>query len=550
MVRRASMSRSLSWIVLAAGVLPASAYAQVETASTSSRAPAAVSGGLFSDEVLPSGGLFSDEAPSGLFSGTLEGDAPPAVLADAPAFAPRVTWALRLGTTLSLDTSFDRRGEHILEWGVYGRLELHAELTEHLSAHVLPKFTQITALDREGGDRADLDLEAPEAYLALAYDRFRLRAGTLIHAWGSTEIVTPSNILNPIDLRRSLVAAQDGARIPVLGAEATVILSPLTLRAVVQPFFTSSRFYLSGWDSGFAPLVGAQGLDLPDLDGVLGRATADRVGDELLVVDRPSERIDHLTLALRGTLSLGDLELSGTFVWGYEPLPRLALDPDLSVVGGAVLDAIAEERPIDFFDAEVGEAFGRLQEKLERKLALIEGTYPRRTVMGVDATYALDPFLLKLDAAYTVGRTHYTQTFAPVSLPSVDVVLGLEYVYGTTLQLTLELVALTTLDVPATVRLAVLEAREQGPNEERAVITPGAALAGRWAIIEDELTFELLAAGTFTRRDLVIAPQLRWRLSDHHQVRLGGLLIEGQPDGYGGAYNHNDQLFVGYEWTP
>ncbi len=539
------MRCALPWIVLAAAALPARAQLPVETASTSSSA-----GSLFSEEVLPSGGLFAEEPPpsSGLFSGTLA-DAPPAVAA-LPDFAPRITWGLRLGTSLALDTSFDRRGEHILEWGVYGRLELHADLTPHLSAHVLPRFTQITALDREGGDRADLDLDAPEAYLALSFDGFRLRAGTLIHAWGSTELVTPSNILNPIDLRRSLVAAQDGARIPVLGAEATVVLSPLTLRGVIQPFFTSSRFYLSGWDTGFAPLVGAQGLDLPDLDGVLGRATADRVGDELLVVDRPSERLDHLTLALRGTLSLGDLELSTTFVWGYEPLPRLALDPDLSVVGGAVLDAIAEQRPIDFFDAAVGEAFGRLQDKLEAQRPLIEGTYPRRTVFGVDATYALDPFLLKLDAAYTVARTHYSQTFAPVALPAIDVVVGLEYVHGTTLQLVLEVATLTTLDVPRTLRLAVLEAREVGPVEDRAVITPGAALAGRWAILEDELSFELLLATTFTRRDLVLAPQLRWKLSDHHQVRLGGLLIEGQPDGYGGAYTHNDQVFVGYEWSP
>lgn len=525
------------------------AAAEVETASTAIRSSATSStgGGLFSGSLDPTPEPDAMVPEGGLFSGSLD---PAPLPGTAPGFVPSLTWSLRLGTTLALDTSFDRRGEHVFEVGVYGRLALHAEVGPHLSIHVLPSFTQISAIDREGGHRAALDLQAPEAYLALRFDAWRLRIGTLVHNWGSTDIVTPNDILNPLDLRRSLVAAQDGARIPVLGAEATLLLSPLTLRAVVQPFFTSSRFYLSGWDTGFAPLIGAQGVVLPDLDGVLGRATADRVGDEILVVDRPSESLDHLTLGLRSTLSLGDLELSGTFVWSYEPLPRLYLDPDLGVVGSAVLDAIAQQRPIDFFDPTVGAAFGRLQEKLERQIALIDGTYPRRTVLGIDATYALDPFLLKLDAAYTVSRTHYSQTFVPVGLPSIDAVLGLEYVRGETLQIELELVALATFDVPASIRLAVLEARETGAGEERVVIVPGAALAGRWVIIEDALSFELLAAATFTRRDLVLAPQLRYRLSDHHQLRLGGLLVEGEPDGYGGAYTHNDQVFVGYQWSP
>ena len=554
------LSRVLAVLVLCVCV-PSGASAEVRSSSTATRA-----GGLFdeglelpsgpsgaapvadawpTDTSTSSGGAWAAEGA--LFDGALP-EAGPEL--GAAAFTPRVTWSVRLGASVAVDTSFERRGEHILEVGLTGRLELHADLLPRMSAHVLPHFSQVTALDREGGDRATIDLPMPEAYVTLAFDHLRLRVGALVHAWGSTELITPNDILNPVDLRRSITTARDGVRIPVLGAEASLALSPLTLRAVVQPFFASSRFYLYGWDTGFAPLVGAQGVQLPDLDGVLGRATADRVSDELLVVDRPSERIDHLTAALRATLTLGDLDVSGNVVWGYEPLPRLALDPDLSIVGGAVLDAIADERPIDFFDQAVAEAFGRLQEKLEKKASLIEGTYPRRVVVGLDATYALDPVILKLDVAYTVERTHYTQTFAPVALPAVDVVLGVEYLRGESLQVTAELFALGTLDVPGNLRLAVLEPRGLGAGEARAVVVPGLALAGRYAVLDGELALEVLLAATLTRGDLVFLPQLVWRASDHHSVRLGGLLVQGPADGYGGAYDHTDQLVLGYEWSP
>jgi len=500
---------------------------------------------------LATGGLFSEEPlPDTVKTSTPAIEAAPSAPLEDPSFAPRITWAVRLGASVAVDTSFDRRGEQIFELGLSGALELHADLTDDISAHVLPRFAQVTAVDREGGDRAALYMDVPEAYLTLSRGILRLRAGTLVHAWGSANIFTPSDILNPVDLRRSIAMSRDGSRIPVLGVEATLALSPLVLRAVVQPFFTSSRFYLAGWDSGFAPLVLQQGAMLPDLDGVLGRATADRVGDELLVIDRPNERPDHLTLGLRATVSLGDLDLSTTFVWGYEPLPRLAIDPDFSVVGGAVLDAVAQKRPIDLFDPTIGAALGRLQDKLGKQVPLIEGSYPRRTVFGIDASWALDPVILIADATYTLSRTHYTQSFAPIGLPAIDAVVGVEYVDGETFQAVLELFSLVTLNVPASVRLAILEPRGTGLAAERTVFTPGAAAAVRYTILEGELSFEALLAGSFTRNDLVFAPQIKWRASDAHSFRLGGVLIEGKPDGYGGAYTQNDQLIVGYEWTP
>jgi hypothetical protein len=353
-------------------------------------------GGLFDEPIETASvapALFPEEAPS-----------------ETPRFVPRISWSARLDAQLALDTSFDRRGEQVFELLLGGRFELDVDLTEELSAHTAPSFVSATAISREGSDREMLYLDLPEASVTWARGPFHLRVGALVFNWGSSDLVAPCDVLNPPDLRRTIVGNPGESKLPVLAAEAVGRVGPLTLRGVFEPFFTPGRFFVSGWDSGVAQILTAQGVVLPDLTQAFG-APLDRFADQL-AFDRPSDRPDHFTLGLRGTLDVGDLELSLTFVHGYEHFPRVKLDPNLIIVAGAFLDNITLGRPIPFSDPTFGQAFSDLEHALERGERLFGGEYPRRTLFGLDGTYALDPVVLKLDVAYTLTRTLYMQDFA------------------------------------------------------------------------------------------------------------------------------------------
>lgn len=505
-----------------------------------------VTPGLFDETEIPSS-VQTATASAGLFG---EEPNPPAPSAE-PAFSPRVTWQIQLDAQTAIDTSFDRRGEHVFELLLGGRFSLDADLTEELSARASPSFVSVTAIAREGQDREFLYLDVPEAYVQWAHGPLHVRVGTLVFNWGSSDLVAPADVLNPPDLRRTIVANPAESKIPVLAAEAVGHLGPLTLRGVFEPFFTPGRFFVNGWDSGVAQILTAQGVVLPDLTQAFGVPVADRFADQLLAFDRPSDRPDHFTLGLRGTLELSDLLLSFTFVHGYEHFPKVIIDPNLITVASAFLDNVTLGKAIPFSDPTFGDAFSKLETALQRGEKLFGGEYPRRTLFGMDATYALDPVVLKLDVAYTLSRTLYTQAFTPVGLPWLDLVAGVDYSWGEHLFLTVEGFALAVFQVPNDVRLALFEARSAAPGGggTRAVFLPGMSAGGRLSLLDGQLLVEMGFATTFSRGDLIFSPTVRWKPNDHHTLSLSGIAIEGHPDGYGGIYSHNDQLILGYRFT-
>lgn len=466
---------------------------------------------------------------------------------------PRLTSRLRLGADFGIDTSFDRRGEQVAELELNAALELRAELSESLSALVAPKIAHVSALSREGDDRYLLYLDVPEAHITWALGPFHLRAGTIVFAWGASDLIAPSDVLNPLDLRRTPFGAPEEVKVPVLAAEGVVALGPITFRAVLEPVFTASRFFVYAWDNGLGPLIEAYGLPLPNLAPVLGPSVIDHFGDQLVVTDRPNDGPTHATLGLRATAALGDLELSSTFVYGFDAFPEIRFDPNLLVVAQAMIDSIGAGVPLNLLDPELLEAIGQIQEAIGQGRDLYTATYRRRTLIGGDAVLGLDPFVLKLDVAYTFGRTLFTQTLDPVRQPWLNAVLGIEYVDGERLQIILEAFVVGIFDVRSNYRLLVLEPRAAPPSTTdaggRTLGVPGLAGVVRYTLLEGEVSFEIGAFGTLTRGDLILAPTVRWRLSDHHLVRLSGLLVEGRRDGYGGTYTTNDQLVLGYEWS-
>ena len=510
---------------------------------------------LFSDEALPAsdgGGLFSDEAlPSdeggGLFS---EG----VTASDEPIFEPRVRASVKLDARASVDTSFDRPHEHIFELDLGGSVEVDAEFASGWSVYAQPRFSHVTAIDRDGEDREVVYLEVPEAYVTWSSGRTHLRVGTMIFGWGSSDFVAPADVLNPVDMRRGLLGGTpEQSKIPVFAAELVTSFGPLTVRGVIEPFFTPSRFYLASWDDALSAAAVAQGMALPDLDGLLGAGTVDALADQMLITERPTDRPDDATYALRTTLKLGDLDVSATAVYGWESLPRLTMDPDVAFLAGKLADSLGGGEPLELTDEKLLGAITRLQDATAEGRTVFEGSYERRLLLGLDAVLAIDPILLKFDVAYTFERTLYAQgTFSPVTVPWLNAVVGIEYFDGEELQVIVEAFAITLFDVRSYYRLAIFEPNAPPPSQldvgGRTIALPGLIGVVRYTIWDGDLSFEIGAVTTLTRGDLIAMPTIKWRLDDEHQLSLGGVLVEGKSDGYGGYYTHNDRVFVGYQW--
>jgi hypothetical protein len=460
----------------------------------------------------------------------------------------RARTALRFDTRIAIDTSFDRREEQVGELWLGGRLELDIDLAESVKVYAAPNFQWVGSLDREGDDRQFLYLVTPEAHVSWAEGPFVLRAGALVFSWGPSDIIAPNDLLNPIDYRRSLLGFSDEAKIPVLAVEGGATFGPVNLRAVIEPFFTASRFHLAAWDfsalqAGVFPLRS----DFP-IDYFFSEAAIDSLGNELLATERPSDRPDNATFAGRATLSLGNvLDLSLNAVYGWDTLPAIIIDDDLLFLANTFADSRARGEEFPLADEEVLDAIERVREAVDQGRKIARGTYLRRSVLGFDAVLALDPVVLKVDVAFSFQHTVYTQALEPKSHPWLNAVLGLEYFDGEAFQIILELFAITVFDVPSEYRLIFFESTglpHDAPGE-RTVVFPGLAGAVRYSILQGDLRFELGASATL-RGDVLILPSILWNVSDAHHVILGGMAVEGRNGSYGASYTHTDQLFVAY----
>jgi len=515
-------------------------------------------GGLFSSEEIPDkpgGGLFSnEEIPDASPSSSSSMFSP---VADAPVFTPKVRSTIELHGQGAADTAFDHPDENVLEFRWGGKLVMDVDISSSLSAYVAPKFEHVTAWTEDLDDRGFLFLNVPEAYVTWGEGRTYLRVGTQVFNWGTSDFAAPADVLNPVDLRSGMMGSLDPSsiKIPVLAAELVSGFGPLTIRGVVQPFFTPSRFFLSGWDDSLGSLAGASGAGpaLPDLGVLLGDATADHIGNQLLLTKRPEDRPDNASFAARATLQFDAADISLTAVHGWESFPRIKMDPSLQKVGAILIDSFANKEPIDPLDAV--DEFEALNTALEMDKELISGSYERRTLIGMDASIAADPFILKLDIAYTFERTLYTQDFRPVARPWINAAVGLEYFMGDELQILAEVFALTVLDIRSNERIQLIEPVSAAPSvldisgKERTVAMPGAIVAVRYNMLDGDLNFDVVAVSTLTRGDWFFMPSANYKLSDNQKISIGGLIIEGKEGGYAGLFGHNDRVHLGYTWS-
>ena len=93
-----------------------------------------------------------------------------------------------------------------------------------------------------------------EAFATYKIGSVDIAAGQKIWAWGLTDIVSPTNLINPIDLNRLFDVEVNLARLPTASVGATWYFSGLRLEGVYLPFFRASR---SGSPAAARPGMGA-----------------------------------------------------------------------------------------------------------------------------------------------------------------------------------------------------------------------------------------------------------------------------------------------------
>jgi hypothetical protein len=244
----------------------------------------------------------------------------------------------------------------------------------------------------------------------------------------------------------------------------------------------------------------------------------------------PAPKLDNGTAAARLHVELADFEASVSYLYGYAPLPGLALN---GITEGREIagEVIVEERPI----------------RIERRAY-------NHHVAGLDFSTALGDLLaLRGEAALRMPLKYESRAHAPN--PDVQYVLGVDRSFGS-LNLIAQYMGRVVLDFqraerpelsedPAALGTGVpaaaiedavplieseLRVRNQMLFSQLHEVQHLATVRLEWLTLHDTLSISALGFVNFSTKEWLLFPKLAYQLSDNLSASLGAEIFAG-PDG-------------------
>jgi len=376
------------------------------------------------------------------------------------------------------------------------------------------------------GDRTEYDvtIDLGETYLHFRKGKFSARIGRFLHAWGRNTLISPINVLNPIDYTVAFdPGGAEEARIPVLAVRLNLGLYPISLEAIWIPLFQPARIPFYGRDfavfrpglleemlPGMMPGTGS-GLVDDEL-----RRVADRLVDELVGMD-PYMRDGLQSNMLPGLPNRTIFNSDIGFRFGASASPV-----DLDVV---LLYHLIDQPEVHLHDGIRGPLLdGRLPTSAElTQLSnpgeqIISASYPRSLMVGGDLSIAGGGIVFTAEGAFESTRVLYTRQLEPYRSPAVKWAASLRYNFGTVFAFALE------FGHDVIIR----------PREDTFYVRPHelqTAFVGTVRLFRDRLQLTLSASYAIFPQDLYLHPQVVLELDDHVVAKFGVQIFEGfRPD--------------------
>ncbi len=452
---------------------------------------------------------------------------------EEPVAGPTVQVSGSLRLLAGVDTGFESQrsdglSEHVMD--ARGQASLVTDVKLSASMRLLVEGRALWRAGAEHGlerGKAFFEPTLGEAFLDFYTSRVDLRVGQQTLAFGANAAFAPTDVLNPRDMRESLVLTEpEDAKLPVFAARALGGVGPLMLTAAWVPFFTPHRYAVFGQDEAlFQPGLGVS------LPFTMDPSIEDALQPRLLETERPEAFPWLGDVGLRATSEIQGVRVGGSWVWANEKLPQVRLDPELD----AVLRAQGRgETP----DAAL---LLSVQERLRAGEALVTGRYARQHLFGLEATALLGSVQLDVDVGFSPAQTFIDERLRPLRKPVATWVVGVSQAEDSDFIYSATLLGLAVPGVEAEELLVLLEpgtARGQARTAFLHLLVAEARYAPQGS------DWEVGFRGAFepVQRSFVLAPRVGWRFTEHLGVGLAAEVYAGKPYSPLGYFGRNDQI--------
>jgi len=380
--------------------------------------------------------------------------------------------------------------------------------------------------DLRHGDSVESDawFDLGPSYLHFRYQRLTVRVGRMVLVWGRNPLLSPVNVLSPLDGERLLSAAgTDDPRIPVTAVRVKLELHPVTLEAVYLPFFQPARHSFFGRDFSLLrpgmleAVLGEVSAMLPNTGMVLLDTTMARVTDKLtqgllsldpyardglqsyLVADLPEEFPWHGDIGLRVGLSGPGVEAD---FYGL----LYILDRPSVQLHDALRRPLVEGRQMSVVE---------FNDLLDPSAPVATPRYHRAVMAGADLSVAAGGFVITAEGAFKSRSVHYTSDLEALVVPKVEYALAVRYSYGTVFGVDAEF----GHRILAESELPELLFDQQ--HDLRVAVMAFVRL------FRDRMEWRLGGSWNILRRDLYLHPQAHIEVDDRLSVVFGAQLFFG-----------------------
>jgi hypothetical protein len=433
----------------------------------------------------------------------------------------------------SLDTRFESpRGAAYAENVAEGRLKVLLGLDAKLSSHlrvVVEGRAQVRLVTQRDFDRAKGFFEPllGDAYADLYTPRVDLRVGNQRVVLGANAGLAPADVLNPRDLRESLMAGEpEDALLPVFALRAQGEWAHLRWLAVYVPFFTPHRFFVFGQDEALLQPQAAPSFSSSRIDPSI----EDVIQERLLETKRPAPFLGDVALSV---VREGPVTLGASWVWMNEKLPRFTLDPELSRVLASQVSGRGDDA-----------AFVSVLNRARAGETLATGTYSRSHVFSLQASALVGPGQLDVDLAYSPRQTFVDPDFRPVDKAVVTWVVGFSQASDSPLLYQVAYLGLLVPDVPAALQLILLEPATAVGADRTAVLHLFTGLIG-YAWFDKKLELSLRAAFEPIQLSFAAGPRVSYALTDHVKAWGAGEFYVGPQWSPLGYFSRNNKVLLG-----
>jgi hypothetical protein len=426
---------------------------------------------------------------------------------------------------------------------------LESPISENVSLKLSGRMGWWAWFEQDGDERYQLLPELRDSYLHWRIpDLVDFSVGMQTFSWGVSNVFSVQDILNPTDLTDGLSASLETPKMPVFALSAHRGLGDWGgLEVVWVPFFQPDRVPIFGndysvLDESFSASSATFSRVLNQLESLPSSMVED-LQPLLAGTDRPEESLANSAVGTRITATTGGVDWGLSYHYGWDRTPIFRLDERLALLEPLLgAEGSLEEAGLALFQPENEEAKLFIEALLAGDVPLSElfsSRYRRMHLVAMDIAFGVGDVLLKMESAFMPKKVLYSQDMSALSLSVIHTTVGIDYFYGTTWMVALEVHHEHILDLPKETSLFLAE-----QDQIQMALTTSLRM-----LEFDALELQLGVVYGLTMEDWMLFPSLTYRFNDTYGMTVGGKIFEGKDGSLGALYDRNDEVYFLSRWS-